>query len=164
AGDQGGAARGHGGPHDLRHRAPPVDHLAGRHDRRARGRRGRRRRQSRGAARAVRALPRDRREGPARSGLPHPQGARASGGGAVTSGDEAARAATRRDDLRRRLRGTSGRGRKLRGLVVLLAPYRTRVTAMFLALVIGTAASLAPAPLAKTAIDSGILKSDEQTL
>ena len=45
----------------------------------------------------------------------------------MTSGDEAARAATRRDDLRRRLRGTRGRGRKLRGLVVLLAPYRTRV-------------------------------------
>jgi ATP-binding cassette subfamily B protein len=82
----------------------------------------------------------------------------------VTSGAEAARAATRRDDLRRRLRGTSGRGRKLRGLVVLLGPYRTRVILMFLALVAGTAASLAPAPLAKTAIDSGILKGDERTL
>jgi ATP-binding cassette subfamily B protein len=82
----------------------------------------------------------------------------------VTSGTEAARAATRRDDLRRRLRGTTGRGRKLRGLIVLLAPYRVRVAAMFVALVIGTAASLAPAPLAKTAIDSGILKGDERTL
>jgi ABC-type multidrug transport system fused ATPase/permease subunit len=82
----------------------------------------------------------------------------------VTSGTEAARAATRRDDLRRRLRGTAGRGRKLRGLIVLLAPYKARVAAMFLALVIGTAASLAPAPLAKTAIDSGILKGDEGTL
>jgi ATP-binding cassette subfamily B protein len=82
----------------------------------------------------------------------------------VTSGAEAARAATRRDDLRRRLRGTAGRGRKLRGLVVLLRPYRGRVALMFLALVLGTAASLAPAPLAKTAIDSGILKGDERTL
>jgi ABC-type multidrug transport system fused ATPase/permease subunit len=82
----------------------------------------------------------------------------------VTSGTEAARAATRRDDLRRRLRGTAGRGRKLRGLIVLLAPYKARVAAMFVALVIGTAASLAPAPLAKTAIDSGILKGDERTL
>src|SRR6185312_7938533 len=82
----------------------------------------------------------------------------------MTSGDEAARAATRRDDLRRRLRGTRGRGRKLRGLVVLLAPYRTRVVMMFTALVIGTAASLAPAPLAKAAIDSGILKGDEAAL
>jgi ABC-type multidrug transport system fused ATPase/permease subunit len=82
----------------------------------------------------------------------------------VTSGTDVARAATRRDDLRRRLRGTRGRGRKLRGLIVLLAPYRVRVALMFLALVIGTAASLAPAPLAKTAIDSGILKGDERTL
>jgi ABC-type multidrug transport system fused ATPase/permease subunit len=82
----------------------------------------------------------------------------------VTSGTEAARAATRRDDLRRRLRGTAGRGRKLRGLIVLLAPYRARVVAMFAALVVGTAASLAPAPLAKAAIDSGILKGDRSTL
>ena len=79
----------------------------------------------------------------------------------MTSGSEAARAATRRDDLRRRLRGTSGRARKLRGLVVLLGPYRSRVVMMYVALVIGTAASLAPAPLAKAAIDSGILKGDE---
>jgi ABC-type multidrug transport system fused ATPase/permease subunit len=82
----------------------------------------------------------------------------------VTAGSEAARAATRRDDLRRRLRGTSGRARKLRGLIVLLAPYRTRVVLMLAALVAGTAASLAPAPLAKTAIDSGILKGDRGTL
>jgi ABC-type multidrug transport system fused ATPase/permease subunit len=71
---------------------------------------------------------------------------------------------TRRDDLRRRLRGTRGRGRKLRGLVILLAPYRTRVVLMAIALVAGTAASLAPAPLAKTAIDSGILEGDRRTL
>jgi ATP-binding cassette subfamily B protein len=82
----------------------------------------------------------------------------------VTTGTDAARAATRRDDLRRRLRGTSGRARKLRGLIVLLAPYRTRVVLMFVALVAGTAASLAPAPLAKAAIDSGILKGDRGTL
>jgi ABC-type multidrug transport system fused ATPase/permease subunit len=82
----------------------------------------------------------------------------------VSAGAEAAREGSRRDDLRRRLRGTAGRGRKLRGLIVLLAPYRTRVAMMFTALVIGTAASLAPAPLAKAAIDSGILKGDEGTL
>jgi ABC-type multidrug transport system fused ATPase/permease subunit len=82
----------------------------------------------------------------------------------VSDGAEVARAASRREDLRRRLRGTAGRGRKLRGLVVLLAPYKARVAAMFAALVVGTAASLAPAPLAKTAIDSGILKGDEGTL
>jgi ABC-type multidrug transport system fused ATPase/permease subunit len=82
----------------------------------------------------------------------------------VSTGEQAARAATRREDLRRRLRGTSGRARKLRGLIVLLGPYKVRVALMFAALIAGTAASLAPAPLAKTAIDSGILKGDEATL
>jgi ABC-type multidrug transport system fused ATPase/permease subunit len=82
----------------------------------------------------------------------------------VSAGTDVARAAARRDDLRRRLRGTAGRGRKLRGLIVLLGPYRARVVFMFVALVLGTAASLAPAPLAKTAVDSGILKGDERTL
>ncbi|MGZ6694684.1 MAG: ABC transporter ATP-binding protein [Solirubrobacteraceae bacterium] len=82
----------------------------------------------------------------------------------MSAGEVIAREATRRDDLRRRLRGTSGRGRKLRGLLALLAPYRGRVIAMMTALVLGTAASLAPAPLAKAAIDSGILKGDRATL
>lgn len=71
---------------------------------------------------------------------------------------------SRGDDLRRRLRGTQGRGRKLRGLVALLAPYRAKVLLMLLALIAGTAASLAPAPLAKAAIDSGILEGDRGTL
>src|SRR3954471_226319 len=164
AGDQGRAARGDGRAHDVRHRPPAVDDLARRRDRRAQGRRAARARHARGAARGLRAVPRDRREGPARPGLPHAEAARAEGGGTVSTGADAARAATRRDDLRRRLRGTTGRGRKIRGLVVLLGPYKARVAAMFAALVIGTAASLAPAPLAKTAIDSGILKGDEGTL
>src|SRR3954451_9792989 len=164
AGDQGRAARGDGGAHDVRDRPSPVDDLARRRDRGARGRRAARARPPRRAARDLRPVPRDRREGPPRPGVPHPQAGRAQGGGAVTTGAEAARAATRRDDLRRRLRGTGGRGRKLRGLIVLLGPYKLRVAAMFVALVLGTAASLAPAPLAKTAIDSGILKGDERTL
>jgi ABC-type multidrug transport system fused ATPase/permease subunit len=79
-------------------------------------------------------------------------------------GGDVARAAGRRDELRRRLRGTGGRGRKLRGLVVLLRPYRLRVVAMFVALIAGTAAALAPAPLAKAAIDSGITKGDISAL
>jgi ATP-binding cassette subfamily B protein len=62
------------------------------------------------------------------------------------------------DEVRRRLRGTSGRGRRLRGLLSLLRPYRWRVVAMFAALIAGTAATLAPAPLARLAIDQGILK------
>jgi ABC-type multidrug transport system fused ATPase/permease subunit len=67
-------------------------------------------------------------------------------------------------DIRRRWRQGGGRGRKLRGLVALLAPYRRRVIAMFVALVAATGASLAPAPLAKIAIDSGITRHDMSTL
>jgi ATP-binding cassette subfamily B protein len=72
--------------------------------------------------------------------------------------------ATRRDDLRRRIRETSGRGRKLRGLLVLLRPYRAKVVLMFLALVAATGAALAPAPLAALAIDDGIRAGDTGTL
>jgi ATP-binding cassette subfamily B protein len=63
-------------------------------------------------------------------------------------------------ELRRRLRQTRGRGRKLRGLAQLLAPYKLRVFLMMLALVTATATSLAPAPLAKLAIDQGIQRHD----
>jgi ABC-type multidrug transport system fused ATPase/permease subunit len=71
---------------------------------------------------------------------------------------------SRRDDLRRRLAATSGRGRKLRGIVELLKPYRRQTGLMFIALVLGTAAGLAPAPLAKQAIDRGITKGDTGAL
>jgi len=67
---------------------------------------------------------------------------------------------TRLTDIRRRLRVTSGRRRKLRRLAVLLSPYRWRVLAMFVSLVAATAAALAPAPLAKLAIDNGIQRHD----
>ncbi len=63
-------------------------------------------------------------------------------------------------ELRRRLRETGGRGRKLRGLAELLAPDKWRVAAMFASLVAATAAALAPAPLAKIAIDQGIERHD----
>ena len=72
--------------------------------------------------------------------------------------------ALRRDELRRRLRQTSGRGRKLRGLLALMRPYRSRVILMFGALLFATAASLAPPPLVKIAIDDGIEKGDIGTL
>jgi ABC-type multidrug transport system fused ATPase/permease subunit len=62
--------------------------------------------------------------------------------------------------LRFRLRQGRGRARKLRGLVDLLTPYRWRVLAMFVALISATAAALAPAPLAKLAIDDGIRRGD----
>ncbi|MBV9607878.1 MAG: ABC transporter ATP-binding protein [Solirubrobacterales bacterium] len=62
--------------------------------------------------------------------------------------------------MRARLRQGRGRARKLRGLIELLTPYRWRVLAMFVSLVAATAAALAPAPLAKLAIDDGILRHD----
>ena len=82
------------------------------------------------------------------------------------SGHEAAarRPATRRDDLVRRWRATSGRGRKVRGLAALLAPYRTKVILMFISLLFATAAALAPPPLAKLAIDDGIVPGDMTAL
>ncbi len=56
------------------------------------------------------------------------------------------------------------RGRNLRGLLGMLRPYRMRSAAMLAALLIGTAASLAPPLLAKVAIDQGISKHDTTTL
>jgi ATP-binding cassette subfamily B protein len=71
---------------------------------------------------------------------------------------------TRGADIRRRLRQTAGRGRKLRGLVEILSPYRWRVAAMFVSLLLATTAALAPAPLAKLAIDNGIKRHDVAAL
>jgi ATP-binding cassette subfamily B protein len=62
-------------------------------------------------------------------------------------------------------RATKGtRGRNLRGLLRLLGPYRLRVSAMLTALVLGTAAALAPPLLARIAIDDGIDRHDTRTL
>jgi ABC-type multidrug transport system fused ATPase/permease subunit len=80
----------------------------------------------------------------------------------VTAPD--ARARSRRDEIVRRWRATGGRGRKLRGLLVLLRPYRGRTLLMFAALLASTAAALAPPPLAKLAIDEGITPGDLTTL
>jgi ATP-binding cassette subfamily B protein len=71
---------------------------------------------------------------------------------------------TRRAEFRRRLQATGGRRRKLRGLAELLSPYRWRVVAMFVSLLLATAAALAPAPLAKVAIDQGIERHDTGAL
>jgi ABC-type multidrug transport system fused ATPase/permease subunit len=56
------------------------------------------------------------------------------------------------------------RGRNLRGLLALLRPYRARCAAMLAALLVGTAAALAPPLLAKVAIDQGITHRDTTTL
>jgi ATP-binding cassette, subfamily B, bacterial len=69
-----------------------------------------------------------------------------------------------RAEIVQRWRATGGRGRKLRGMLVLLRPYRARTALMFVALVLGTAAALAPPPLAKLAIDEGITPGDLSTL
>jgi ATP-binding cassette subfamily B protein len=71
---------------------------------------------------------------------------------------------SRLDDIRGRFERSRGRGRKVRGLIELLAPYKWRVLAMFLSLVAATAAALAPAPLAKLAIDQGINRHDAGAL
>jgi ABC-type multidrug transport system fused ATPase/permease subunit len=67
-------------------------------------------------------------------------------------------------EVRRRMQETGDGGRKLRALVQLLAPYRWRVLAMFVALVAATGAALAPAPLAKEAINKGIDQHDTGAL
>jgi ABC-type multidrug transport system fused ATPase/permease subunit len=67
-------------------------------------------------------------------------------------------------EIIRRWRATAGRGRKLRGLLALLRPYRARTALMVAALLLGTAVALAPPPLAKLAIDEGITPGDLTTL
>jgi ABC-type multidrug transport system fused ATPase/permease subunit len=58
------------------------------------------------------------------------------------------------------VRGEDRRARKLGKLLVLLRPYRGRVTLMLIALVVATAAGLAPPYLAGRAIDGGIKSRD----
>ncbi len=82
-----------------------------------------------------------------------------SGGGPGSDGT-----LVRSSALRGRWRAGRGRARKLRGLIELLSPYRWRVLAMFVSLLAATGAALAPAPLAKLAIDDGIQRHDTGTL
>jgi ATP-binding cassette subfamily B protein len=67
-------------------------------------------------------------------------------------------------DLWRLIRGEDQRGRKVRWMLGLLRPYRLQVLLMFGALLIATAASLAPPFLAGRAIDSGIQTGDVDAL
>ena len=67
-------------------------------------------------------------------------------------------------DLWRLVRGDDDRGRKVRWLVGLLRPYRLQVILMGIALLVATAAALAPPYLAGRAIDSGIKAGDQSVL
>jgi ATP-binding cassette subfamily B protein len=66
--------------------------------------------------------------------------------------------------LWRLIRGQDQRARKLRWMIGLLRPYRGRVALMFVALLAGTGAGLAPPYLAGKAIDSGIVTGDASAL
>ena len=96
---------------------------------------------------------------PARAGRLD-EGVSALGTGALGSLTTAGREDDRLAELRRRLRQTGGRGRKLRGLIELLRPYRGRVALMFGTLLVATGAALVPIPLATKAIDNGIQDHD----
>jgi ABC-type multidrug transport system fused ATPase/permease subunit len=67
-------------------------------------------------------------------------------------------------DLARLIRGEDQRGRKVRWMLGLLRPYRLQVSLMIVAIVIGTAAALAPPYLAGMAIDEGIRVGDTGAL
>ncbi len=67
-------------------------------------------------------------------------------------------------DLWRILRGEDQRARKVRWMLGLLRPYRARVALMFGALLVATAAALAPPYLAGRAVDDGIVAGDSGAL
>jgi ATP-binding cassette subfamily B protein len=66
--------------------------------------------------------------------------------------------------LWRLIRGEDQRGRKVRWMIGLLRPYRGRMILMFAALLVETAAGLAPPYLAGRAIDAGIETGDLSAL
>ena len=67
-------------------------------------------------------------------------------------------------DLWRLIRGEDGRGRKVRWMLSLLRPHRGRVALMMVALLLATAASLAPPYLAGLAVDKGVVPGDTGAL
>jgi ABC-type multidrug transport system fused ATPase/permease subunit len=67
-------------------------------------------------------------------------------------------------DLWRLIRGEDQRGRKVRWMLGLLRPYRGRLILMFTALLLETAAALAPPYLLGKAIDTGIRAGDVAAL
>jgi ATP-binding cassette subfamily B protein len=123
-------------------------------------------RDGRPPAAALAAVPTDGATAPppASAARRRDEGVSALGSGALGSLTTAGREDRRLAELRRRLRQTGGRGRKLRGLIELLRPYRGHVALMFLTLILATGAALAPIPLATKAIDDGIQKHDAGAL
>jgi ABC-type multidrug transport system fused ATPase/permease subunit len=97
----------------------------------------------------------------ARGGFGGSGGGGGRGGGSRGLGPGMARGGSQWDGSRA---SKDSRRRNLRGLLELLGPYRLRVMAMLTALVLGTAAGLAPPLLARAAIDSGINRHDSHTL
>ncbi len=67
-------------------------------------------------------------------------------------------------DIWRLIRGEDQRARKVRWMLGLLRPYRKQVWLMMGALVVATAAGLAPPYLAGAAIDDGIIPQDDAAL
>jgi ABC-type multidrug transport system fused ATPase/permease subunit len=67
-------------------------------------------------------------------------------------------------DIWRLVRGEDQRARKVRWMLGLLRPYRAQVWLMLAALLVATAAGLAPPYLAGAAIDDGIIPADEGAL
>ncbi|MEO8091612.1 MAG: ABC transporter ATP-binding protein [bacterium] len=67
-------------------------------------------------------------------------------------------------DVWRLIRGEDQRARKVKWMLGLVGPYRRQVVAMFVVLILATAAALAPPYLAGLAIDEGINKQDPQML
>jgi ABC-type multidrug transport system fused ATPase/permease subunit len=67
-------------------------------------------------------------------------------------------------DVLRLLRGQDQRARKVRWMLGLLRPYRSKVALMFVALLVATGAGLAPPYLAGLAVDNGIETKDVPAL
>ena len=67
-------------------------------------------------------------------------------------------------DIWRLLRGQDQRARKVRWMLGLLRPYRSKVALMIAALLVATGAGLAPPALAGKAVDSGIVAHDVSAL
>ena len=158
-----GAARGDARPHDVRDRPPALDDRARRRHRRARGRAGRRARHARASCCASPSCtPRSRpRACPTRSSST----ATRSSGWRACEHARPGEPSRRLDDFRRRLRADQRPRAQAARPARAAAPLPRRASILaFVALLLSTAATLAPPPLAKLAIDEGITPKDTAAL